>query len=275
MSIALQPPDLSENLHPNSELKPAASDGSSLAQNSEGSMAEPYRPCKRSYTPWDKFFEEGNAAREMFVKKGLRELPCLPQRPQHIHCGMDGCKHVCSSTEEFERHYAYAHVNICSVCKKNLRTCRLLGLHVQEAHDSFFQEMAKRENMYECLVEGCGKKFKGDLQRHWHLVNVHRYPRSLQLSMNGICRRKRQEGKNKSKAQAQVASEDTREAQLDEEMEDLCEAVGRVSIPPTISFGARREVAFERRPRSSRTSSASRAEGKKTYKVRQPSAMLE
>jgi hypothetical protein len=41
--------------------------------------------------------------------------------------------------------------------------------------------MAKREPMYECLVEGCPKKFKGDFQRHWHLVNVHKYPKAFRF----------------------------------------------------------------------------------------------
>lgn len=60
-------------------------------------------------------------------------------------------------------------------------SCRLLSLHVQEAHDSFFREMAKREPMYECLVEGCSKKFKGDFQRFWHLVNVHHFPKTFRF----------------------------------------------------------------------------------------------
>merc|ERR1719199_1923491 len=85
------------------------------------------------------------------------------------------------STAAFESHYAAAHVNLCSVCGRVMPTCRLLSLHVQEAHDSFFAEMAKREPMYECLVEGCPKKFKGDFQRHWHLVHVHHYPKSFRF----------------------------------------------------------------------------------------------
>ncbi len=31
-----------------------------------------------------------------------------------------------------------------------------------------------REKMYECLVEGCPKKFKGDFQREKHLIDAHR-----------------------------------------------------------------------------------------------------
>ena len=38
----------------------------------------------------------------------------------------------------YEEHYAAAHVNVCSVCHRKMPTCRLLSLHVQEAHDSFF-----------------------------------------------------------------------------------------------------------------------------------------
>jgi len=41
---------------------------------------------------------------------------------------------------------------------------RSSGNHVQMLTYIIFQEMAKREPMYECLVEGCKKKFKGDFQ---------------------------------------------------------------------------------------------------------------
>ena len=235
-----------ENLDPNQE-EPVAHGGCPSALNLDDARMDAHRPCKRSYAPWDTFFQEGNAAREVLVKKGLRELgrQSLQDVCEEIQCGIDGCRYVSSSTEEYERHYAHSHVNSCSVCKANFRTCRLLGLHVQETHDSFFRAMAKRENMYECLVEGCGKKFKGELQRHWHLVNLHKYPRSLQFNVKGA--KKRKEGKKKPQAHENMEREDAQGGEHDEEMEDLCAHVQRIKIPSSISFGAKREVAFEKR----------------------------
>ncbi len=39
---------------------------------------------------------------------------------------------------------------------------------------SFLFWMVCREKMYECLVDGCPKKFKGDFQREKHLIDAHR-----------------------------------------------------------------------------------------------------
>ncbi|EMP37932.1 hypothetical protein UY3_04862 [Chelonia mydas] len=36
--------------------------------------------------------------------------------------------------------------------------------------------MAEKQNMYQCLVEGCAEKFKSSKDRKDHLVKVHLYP---------------------------------------------------------------------------------------------------
>jgi hypothetical protein len=33
--------------------------------------------------------------------------------------------------------------------------------------------------MFECLVDGCGRKFKGDYQRQMHLIDCHKFPKGL------------------------------------------------------------------------------------------------
>jgi hypothetical protein len=33
--------------------------------------------------------------------------------------------------------------------------------------------------MFECLVDGCGRKFKGDYQRQMHLIDSHKFPKGL------------------------------------------------------------------------------------------------
>lgn len=37
-----------------------------------------------------------------------------------------------------------------------------------------YSDFVHREDMFECLVEGCPKKFKGDFQRERHLIDAHR-----------------------------------------------------------------------------------------------------
>ncbi|CAD7701939.1 unnamed protein product, partial [Ostreobium quekettii] len=66
----------------------------------------------------------------------------------------------------------------CSICHRRLPTEHLLSLHLSEAHDSFFAaQAAKKLCVFECLVEGCGKKFCGPQQRKQHLRDVHCFPK--------------------------------------------------------------------------------------------------
>ncbi|KAJ0469632.1 putative Zinc finger protein [Helianthus annuus] len=55
-------------------------------------------------------------------------------------------------------------------------TSRLLGIHVSEAHDSFFQaKVARGYAMYDALLRGCGMKLKSYKSRHQHLMDKHNF----------------------------------------------------------------------------------------------------
>ncbi|KAJ3106013.1 hypothetical protein HDU97_007197 [Phlyctochytrium planicorne] len=81
-----------------------------------------------------------------------------------------------TSVADFENHYVDAHMNACSQCKRILSTPRLLHLHLQEVHDSFFIALANTKDSYECTVEGCMRKFTGPFQRREHLIKKHKFP---------------------------------------------------------------------------------------------------
>ena len=46
---------------------------------------------------------------------------------------------VFSSYAEYEAHYRNQHTNRCAECRKNFPSGHLLGLHIEETHDSFAQ----------------------------------------------------------------------------------------------------------------------------------------
>ena len=58
-------------------------------------------------------------------------------------CGIDGCMAEFFSEKEFRRHCRKFHRHICSVCRENFSTDKLLSMHVLEKHDNYFKEQAR------------------------------------------------------------------------------------------------------------------------------------
>uniref|UniRef100_A0A8C3EL61 Uncharacterized protein n=1 Tax=Corvus moneduloides TaxID=1196302 RepID=A0A8C3EL61_CORMO len=96
--------------------------------------------------------------------------------PSPFSCHISGCSQVFDTLESYEHHYNTLHRNVCSFCKRSFPSGNLLDIHILEWHDSLFQIMAEKQNMYQCLVEGCTEKFKSSKDRKDHLVTVHLYP---------------------------------------------------------------------------------------------------
>lgn len=116
-------------------------------------------------------------------------------------CHMPACSAVFSTLKEYEHHYNSLHRNVCCTCRRSFPTARLLDIHIQEWHDSLFTILAQRQDMvgagmglcdfnqpftinlfwflrfqYQCLVEGCGQKFRTSKTRKDHLIRFHKYP---------------------------------------------------------------------------------------------------
>jgi hypothetical protein len=77
--------------------------------------------------------------------------------PSSFPCQVDGCAEIMTSLLDFEAHYEMKHRNKCEECSAVFPTARLLDMHIEEHHDSYFRARAEREPMYRCLVEGCPK----------------------------------------------------------------------------------------------------------------------
>lgn len=62
-------------------------------------------------------------------------------RSIEMHCSLPPHKEavVFSSYDAYEAHYRDQHTNRCAQCRKNFPSAHLVGLHIEETHDSFVQ----------------------------------------------------------------------------------------------------------------------------------------
>eukprot|EP00002_Diphylleia_rotans_P032097 TRINITY_DN6716_c0_g1_i1.p1 TRINITY_DN6716_c0_g1~~TRINITY_DN6716_c0_g1_i1.p1 ORF type:complete len:192 (+),score=29.50 TRINITY_DN6716_c0_g1_i1:54-629(+) len=143
------------------------------------------QPILRRRAMDDSFFDLGNCIRQNAVKQmnyGNEEILHLAIDPVHktkIECTFIGCQYRCGSFVEYDDHYQSAHQHQCRKCHHVFHSSRLLHIHFQEHHDTFFKVMAERQSMYECLVEGCDRKFQGPKQRRLHMIDLHKFPKAF------------------------------------------------------------------------------------------------
>ena len=91
-------------------------------------------------------------------------------------CGVAGCTLAFASLSDSDAHYEESHIFQCRECYAILPSDRLLDLHLDEAHDSFFAAAVERGRArYSCLV--CKEKFDSNQERHVHLMKDHQYPK--------------------------------------------------------------------------------------------------
>ncbi|XP_072293274.1 zinc finger protein 511 [Eucyclogobius newberryi] len=123
-------------------------------------------------------FEDGDVQRHLYLQNlyisAADEEPSL--RVSEFACHISGCTAIFKTLQEYEHHYNSLHRHVCCICRRSLPTARLLDIHIQEWHDSLFAVLALKEDMYQCLVEGCGLKFRTIKDRKDHLINIHKYP---------------------------------------------------------------------------------------------------
>ncbi|XP_034041195.1 zinc finger protein 511 [Thalassophryne amazonica] len=126
-----------------------------------------------------RLFEDGDIQRHMYLQD-VYTSETQEDTPQlsvsEFACHITGCSAVFSTLEDYEHHYNSLHRQVCCSCHRSLPTARLLDIHIQEWHDSLFAILAQKQDMYQCLVEGCGQKFRTVNQRKDHLIRFHKYP---------------------------------------------------------------------------------------------------
>ncbi|KAK0722344.1 hypothetical protein B0T26DRAFT_702352 [Lasiosphaeria miniovina] len=89
-----------------------------------------------------------------------------------------------ASYEEYETHYRSEHTNRCLECRKNFPSGHLLGVHIEDLHDSFIAVKRERgDHTYSCLVEGCERKCMTPQKRRMHLIDKHMYPKNYFFGM--------------------------------------------------------------------------------------------
>ncbi|XP_053928101.1 zinc finger protein 511 [Cuculus canorus] len=122
--------------------------------------------------------EDGDVHRHLYLRGVLSGLAEAAERPRvsEFSCHISGCCQVFDTLEGYEHHYNSLHRNVCSFCKRSFPSGHLLDIHILEWHDSLFEIMAEKQNMYKCLVEGCTEMFKSSEDRKNHLVTIHLYP---------------------------------------------------------------------------------------------------
>lgn len=114
---------------------------------------------------------------------------------------------------------------------------------------------------YECLVEGCGLKFKNYKARHRHLVDKHKFPTTFEFFKRTQLSKKRREKLQKQRVPKLKHEEDKEEASSDAmEVEDKASLDGLVSAlstlttsdttPSNVSFGRRHGRGLTFVPRS-------------------------
>lgn len=160
--------------------------------------------------------EDGDVHRHMYLQdlyiSEAEDKPTISV--SEFACHISGCSAVHSTLEEYEHHYNSLHRHVCCSCRRSLPTARLLDIHIQEWHDSLFTILSQRQDMYQCLVEGCGQKFRTSKHRKDHLIRVHAYPPDFRFDKT-----KKDKGARETKQQQQ---KDT----TMEVVDDVCESEG-------------------------------------------------
>ncbi|XP_026873444.1 zinc finger protein 511 isoform X2 [Electrophorus electricus] len=126
----------------------------------------------------DESFEDGDVHRHLYLQDLAATLAEDFQAPKvsEFKCHIAGCRQLFDTLEGYEHHYNSLHRHVCSSCKRSFPSNHLLDIHILEWHDALFQVMAEKQCMYQCLVEGCGLKFRTSKERKDHLIKTHSYP---------------------------------------------------------------------------------------------------
>ncbi|XP_054654758.1 zinc finger protein 511 [Dunckerocampus dactyliophorus] len=167
-------------------------------------------------------FEDGDVERHMYIQDlyiSEVEDDKATLSVSEFACHISGCNAVHSTLEEYEHHYNSLHRHVCCSCRRSMPTARLLDIHIQEWHDSLFIVLAQRQDMYQCLVEGCEHKFRTSTLRKDHLVRIHKYPPDFRFD-----KPKRHKRLQETKQQQQM---DTSMEVADDVTEVLCDDLSK------------------------------------------------
>ncbi|KOC61714.1 Zinc finger protein 511 [Habropoda laboriosa] len=145
----------------------------------------------------DPFFDDSYNTCKIFKRKGVTvedDEELCHEIIKEFPCHVTGCRATFKTLIDFEMHYNSNHRYVCGECKKSLPNPRLLDIHIQETHDSFFQVLCMKQPMYQCYVSECDLKFNNASERRKHCAtqstvsvnsNVHESPSNVVNTSSG------------------------------------------------------------------------------------------
>lgn len=212
-------------------------------------MQQQFPKFKRKPPIDSPFWDTGSVEREIWAKKLQSTPPSASPDSSHIvpefRCSIAGCKSRFTDTTAWDSHCLSCHRHVCSVCGVVLPSSRFLEVHILEFHDSMFRaQVHAGMRVFECVVEGCEKKFVGPCQRQLHLRDKHKFPEKFDVHGYGNTRWRR----TQLRKQAPVHRRDRAEPAQDAEVDSLAEGVSRIrfsySVPENFALSARKKNPF-------------------------------
>lgn len=193
-----------------------------------------------------RFFEDGDVYRHLYLEDVLMGIGEVEKKAKvsEFQCQTAGCSQVFDTLESYEHHYNSLHRNVCATCKRSFPSSRLLDIHILEWHDSLFEIMAEKSNMFQCLVEGCVEKFKTSGERKDHLVRTHLYPSDFRFDKpKKAMNKKKQEDRTGQELSMDITPDErvvSESMEISEMPADDCttsHTYYRSRVPSTICFG--------------------------------------
>lgn len=185
------------------------------------------------------FFEDGDVQRHLYLQDMLTQVSETPEKSMvpEFTCQVAGCCQVFAAIEDYQHHYHMMHGNTCSFCNRAFPSGHLLDVHILEWHDSLFQILAQRQDMYQCLVESCPEKFKTSQDRKDHMVRLHLYPADFRFDKPKTNRGPAMPTAADTAARALRDDSDAMEVCLEPAAPPLCRRTYSHRIPSTVCFG--------------------------------------
>ncbi|XP_048193955.1 zinc finger protein 511 isoform X1 [Perognathus longimembris pacificus] len=240
---------------------PGASEPLPVERDPAAGMA-PFRFTARPVRfPRDhEFFEDGDVQRHLYLQDVLTQVAAPPEKSRvpEFTCQVAGCCQVFAALEDYQHHYHMLHRNVCSLCNRTFPSEHLLEAHILEWHDSLFQILAERQDMYQCLVEGCPEKFKNSQDRKDHMVRLHLYPADFRFdkpkTSRGLSLPRASAGlstgAHHTEDPMEVCFEDTMEISSESPALPPCRRTYSQRVPPTICFGQGASRGFKSKKRN-------------------------
>ena len=125
--------------------------------------------------PEEPFFLDGDAVCAVRTCQYLTQVDreSFLRHNDRVECAAPTCADVFHSLCAMEAHYAACHRHECAECSKKFSSERLLEMHLEEVHDSFFKAKKSRMAAYECYSQTCPLKFWNAQERQRHCQTVH------------------------------------------------------------------------------------------------------